>query len=590
MAKKLTLSKLQKKCELKLVNRGSQTRDCGFDTMQFGVGDLGKSHEPTADYAVKLEMNTCVSVVLILDAFVKKCRANTEYWKIVSTRAQGVRFAYQVRGTAKFLLSSNHHIVGNKQLNPGDDLTYTLIVKNPDTGRDTHMELRVCRDPNGACWLNVRANPTSLLIGYNAFAAAIEGFDLTAERRLVLRMPFIVLRLILMSLDPTFEWSPKTAQRIRELAVRLANMQVFTYALTPICPADYMSFIFSGYNTSFATGKHGRKRIADALRLKVMSYGSLDQMQSLLIRRMAGFVGGDADRQIASVLFYDKLAKAEVDAKSAGADIGSPEDIEFLKTHIRVDINLNQGALKALLREARLKSKDDITVRKFSDAVKILNLGRGKSKMKFIPWLLYWIFDELLVLRALLEFEPAKLDAAAEMLKKYNLDAAAGFAEWRAHHFRFVRPCKGSKDGRPASFSQYLQKYAKKSVSSDVAGTARKKLLAMHLNPDVPLQVYRAFYAQTFHWHMDEAEQAEHTEALARGNKTAAMRLQQKSRANTMRTVNLLRKAYDPMIKDAHVPATTLVPEPAALAVKQTVGAKARVLLIAPPPKFGRAD
>ena len=110
------------------------------------------------------------------------------------------------------------------------------------------------------------------------------------------------------------------------------------------------------------------------------------------------------------------------------------------------------------------------------------------------------------------------------------------------------------------------------------------KLLEFSLNPDVPLRVYLSFYAHTFSWHMSDAQALEYAQALQSRNKASIVRLQDVSRSNTMRTVRLLRKAYNEMIEMAHVPATFI-----ALEVKVTArpptGRPKPLKQLAPPEK-----
>ena len=114
----------------------------------------------------------------------------------------------------------------------------------------------------------------------------------------------------------------------------------------------------------------------------------------------------------------------------------------------------------------------------------------------------------------------------------------------------------GSKTvGKKISFVQFLTKHANKPVKESTARKARAALIEFGLNPDVPLRVYLSFYAQTFSWHMTDAQAVKYAEALESGNKAKVAELQKISRANTLVTVALLRKTYITMMDDASVPA-----------------------------------
>jgi hypothetical protein len=86
------------------------------------------------------------------------------------------------------------------------------------------------------------------------------------------------------------------------------------------------------------------------------------------------------------------------------------------------------------MSEACVPNDVIITAQQLIEAITTLD-ARGGG---LVEWLLPWILNDQLKLRVLLEFEPAKLDAAMAMLLTYDAGAAAGFAEFRAHQFNNV--------------------------------------------------------------------------------------------------------------------------------------------------------
>ena len=78
------------------------------------------------------------------------------------------------------------------------------------------------------CWLNLRANPTTLLIGTNVFAADT-GLDPDRERLCLYRHPFLLFERLLRAVDPAFRWSDATAGRIERGDLELKNVQLAYY-------------------------------------------------------------------------------------------------------------------------------------------------------------------------------------------------------------------------------------------------------------------------------------------------------------------------------------------------------------------------
>ena len=371
------------KQETKLVEVGTEKRDFGQDTLQAALGLLGSAHQPTADYGLQLDERDCICIVRALDQLARKCRGNADFEQAVSSAPYGYRIKAHVNCHSPVALARDYPSVAAGKMKSGTDLAYTMLIRHARTGRRTQLVCSVRCDSNGKCWLNIRANPTSLLAGYNAHGLALEGRNEHSERGIFMRLPFAMLRMIAQSVDPNFKWQDKTASRIAELAFKIGNTQVFTYVKPPISLSDYMSFLQCCYGIPFASPRHNYCSIATALRLKIMSEGHNGLIETLLVRRMAGFVGGDADRGVVSICMYDKAAKARADAAAIDIEVGSAEAMEFLKQHLRVDITMHEAALRKLLAEAGFSEGTEVTARNYRDAIKRLDDGKGKSKQRF---------------------------------------------------------------------------------------------------------------------------------------------------------------------------------------------------------------
>ena len=83
--------------------------------------------------------------------------------------------------------------------------------------------------------------------------------------------------------------------------------------------------------------------------------------------------------------------------------------------------------------------------------------------------------------------------------------------------------------------------FAKSRATHDRARAYRRKLLANHLNPDIPLEVYQAFFSMRFYWNLGPDDRAALARALEMQDAEAIKRLQQTSNAATGQTIDALQ-------------------------------------------------
>ena len=129
----------------------------------------------------------------------------------------------------------------------------------------------------------------------------------------------------------------------------MALRMFFYVPLGKFTRPELLSFLRTSYGIPSSRTKGGFGQLADAMRLVVLSRGPIDCVESLVFQRMAGFSGKGAGRPIASTNFYDKYLKAEKDAGALNIAIGRDEDVAFLKSHVRVDVTLLEGAISTAL-------------------------------------------------------------------------------------------------------------------------------------------------------------------------------------------------------------------------------------------------
>jgi hypothetical protein len=373
------------------------------------------------------------------------------------------------------------------------------------------------------------------------------------ERRIMMRVLFGALRRIVRTADPTFEWHDDTKERIRKLAFRNCPAQVFTYLLTfPKTPAEFMSFLRCLLSVPYSDRKLFRL-LCDDLGIEVQSRSGPDGVQTLLlIFRKGGRVSW-------SVCFYDKLAKAKNDAEVIDKDVGDDSVLKFLKHALRVDITIHEYGQREMQLEAGIASSladATITAAQYCRAIRAMDSEEGQSGQRFVRWMLNHVFGDLMKFWVLLSYTPKKLTKAEKLLEDYNPKVYAGFIEWREKGFEFADPDDSSEGS--VSFVQFIMKHAEQTVSHAVAKSARQKLLAIKLDPDVPIRAYDAFFAATFTWDLTDEDRHSLAVAYERDDHEAAAVIQKRGRQNSLEVRDEVTGALRKMIKTAHTPANTL--------------------------------
>jgi hypothetical protein len=536
-----------------LISRSDTKRDVGFDTLHATIGrlpPLGMEPGPTRTFKLELRPEDANSVRAALSKLATRFQKNQRAEPICHTsRGNRIRFQIETRVVAAPQTAPDGS--DRDHLKRGERFKVELVIVHANA-RQTNFYVSLIRDSNGCYWLNVQANPTALLKGYNAFAVALPKVGRRAERRIMMRVPFAVLRQIVRSVEPEFEWQNDTKRRLKELAFRICPVQVFTYLVThPRTPAQLMGFLRCVYSVPYSSGDVDRL-LCDDLSFQLMSVRGSDSLQTLLFEFRTG------GRTASSVNFYDKLAKAKVDAAVIDAKVGGSKDLKFLRGAVRVDITLHDAALRDMSREANLSTREDasVTAAEYCRAIAEMDARCGKSGKRFVQWLLDYIIEDRLKLWAMLNYKPSRLDRAQSMLSGYNADAAAGFASWRNAGFEHFE--RSSRSRRTTSFVRFLEFHATPTLSRDVARRTREKLLAVKLDPDIPLRAYDAFFERTFAWDLPDNRRHELAVALEARDFAAVGQVLHVGRRNSVGRIRAITTALSEMIGSAHTPASTL--------------------------------
>ena len=534
-----------------LIIASDTVRDVGMDTLNASLGKLAEDTliPKDARYSLELSREDCESIFGSLKQLAK-AEMTSGNRHCVSLNMSGHKIKYWVE--AQLLkVPSKEPTAGDKEPLCKNQMIRAKITITHANGRQTEMVVKLSRDRNGYYWLGIQANPTSLLNRYNAFAVALPGRGRHSERRLFQKIAFAVLRRIVRSVRPNFEWHEETQKRIKDLAFRICPAQVFTFLPTyPRTPEQVMGYLRCCYGTPYKAGHLGYRLLCDDLGIEVQTRGVPGSLQTVL------FLFRKSGRIAWSVSFYDKLAKAKSDAEAIKAEVGDADVIAFLMSAVRIDVTIHADGQSEMYHEAGFGTRENssITAAEYCEAIRAMDEGRGLSGKKFVRWMLDFIFEEKLKFWALIRYSPKKLEKAREKLEAYNKEAAEGFAEWRLKGFEHIP----SEDIDSVSFVQFMEKHAQAAVTRDVARRSRQKIMDMGLDPDIPLRAYDAFYNQTYVWDLEDRERHRLAEALESGDDATVARLQRRSRQRSVEVIKEIRSTFGSMIEAAHAPANTL--------------------------------
>ena len=540
-----------------LITTPALRRGFGIDTTQTAIGRL-PAHEDTEDQSLTLSLSEFDQITELLT---EACTATATKPVSLSTPFKNANLLHKMR------VRSTSDLSNSENLSVPREFEIDILC---ETTHHTRMIVRLQQDRNGSCWLNIRANPSSLINGYNAFAVAIEGVSARDELGRVLRLPFRVFAMLLREMNPVFRWEKETAKRIKKLLFKACPVQVFTYMdPTPFSSAQLLGFLRivlscplgDGQGGSATEGRPGSAYglLGDLLGIQIDArlVGGLT-VQTLLLRIHRG------GEQAVSANFYDKHAEATNEAAARNVIPGEAETRRFLSQNLRVDVTMHAPALRELQAEAGIARRGSavLTAARFRRAIRVLDRGKGKSGKPFEQWLLNYIFDECLPLLRLLNYRPSLLDEVraklamgkngAEMRSPDGLRSSMLFDEWLARGFEFER------DGRRLSFEQFAQHFANNRVSRQGARTIRNKAWAWGLDLDLPLVACNAIFNIRHVIDLDRADQHALAVAFEQCDSEALLRLTQISKANSGRTIADLSGALSTMIASAYVPAVLI--------------------------------
>ena len=513
-------------------------RDFGLDMSQFALGRLprssGDNDAPHAELEVsKAEFDT---VLQILTQAVKR-----------RLEIDGLSFSDGVDFCVTFDIEGGSHRDRSRATGRAAGEHRFLVRLARDGHAVTDMRVTLRRDPNGGLWINTLANPTSLLAGDNAAAVAIAGCGRSNELAALMRLPFVALETILQEIEPTFVWRRVTRERIERLLFRVGPMQLFTYL--PIARdhrGRLLSFLRAALSSPLRHGTDRFARVHDLLGVRMYDHTAGDELETLLL------VCRRDDRHVLSINFYEK--DTELAAKSDWVDdLLATTDVSALTNALRLDLTLHEPALRDLMAAAGLgaAAKVAVTAANVVRAVQRLDGGEGRgSSTSCLDWLLAYTFEKRLPLRRLLAYRPSMIETACTALSRYHPRAAPVFRAW----------CRLSYDarrraGRRQTFVSFAQAHPKLALSREQARQVRRQLLALDIDPDLPVEAYQTLYTQTYVWDLEHDERSALGRALEAGNDRATGKLMRQSRRASEQRITQITGVFDTMLAGAGTPA-----------------------------------
>lgn len=360
----------------------------------------------------------------------------------------------------------------------------------------------------GTCWLNLRANPSSLMAGTNALPVDI-GLAADRTRRILFRWPFHLLRAVVRDRDPGFGWDADVAAALRSGEISLHNLQVAL--LLPMADGGELSRFLAWLYLTYCTPWPGPDGALNLLcgRLGMRGSGRLEGggIEGVMLR---GFCGPVRRRHPSlTVNFYAKnptLHDAELRLlRRAGGD----ELVGWLARTLRLDLTLHRPLLARLIRAgARAAGAEDWDPAKPTEAavhraIRALDDSGGG----FDRWLLRAALVETLRLPSLLRFEPRDLEGIRRGLRRRR-ELTAVFDPWW--------------DGGEADLGERLRA---RGVPRRTVLDCLRAVREAGLDPEIPPQVYRRLVGASAAWGFSDADLAAYLRARLAGDGEELVRL-----------------------------------------------------------------
>ena len=357
------------------------------------------------------------------------------------------------------------------------------------------------------CWLNVQANPTTLLTATNAFAADT-GLEGERELRFLFLYPFALLRQILRTIDHSFDWSAGMADRIRRGDITAHNLQVaFPIPFeTALDARRFLSWLQVSYCLVYVD-ERGRTRILGEL-LGLRASTQLDDTGRPTGVLLGAKQGNNPD---ITVNIYAKADTLEPEEKTLLGEAG----LRWLRRHLRVDVTLHKPALDRLFNAAGMAGAPR-TVASVCRAVGMLDAGGHR----LVDWLAHEACVRRLKLPAVVGFRNGDYERAAAELGGRPAVMAV-WPWWLA----------GEGDLRALLEAELRRGGMAQAKAKSAVADKLRAVRAAGIDPDIPPEFFHRLGLAACTWGFSKSEVAEFAAAVAGGDEAAmAEMLRQKRR------------------------------------------------------------
>lgn len=317
----------------------------------------GAGHsEPQADADLAIDPKLGSQIASLLS----RLYFGREEIPVTKKQPNGGKRTYQVR-------SLRHDYRGDE--GPHRPATFVVsVLRVAGFGATTRMTVTL-RWVGRNCWLNLQANPTTLLTGTNAFAADT-GLEGERELLFLFAYPFRLLRQILRTIDRSFDWPAEMAERIRHGDITAHNLQIaFPIPFDRALDAHrFLPWLQVSYCLPYVDERRRTCILGGLLGLRASTELDANGRPTGVLLR--AHQGNNPDL---SVNIYAKAGTLEPDEKALLGKAG----LRWLRRHLRVDVTLHKPALDRLFNAAGMAGAPR-TIASVCRAVGVLDAGGNR--------------------------------------------------------------------------------------------------------------------------------------------------------------------------------------------------------------------
>jgi hypothetical protein len=377
---------------------------------------------------------------------------------------------------------------------------FACILRVAGFGAATRMTVTL-RWVSGNCWLNLQANPTTLLTGTNAFAADI-GLAGARELLFLLVYPFHLLRQILRTIDRSFDWSSAMAGRIQRGDITAHNLQVaFHIPFNRARDARrFLSWLQVSYCLVYVDERGCTHILGDLLGLRAST--QIDDTGCPTGVLLRAHQGNNPDL---SVNIYAKADTLEPEEKALLGEAG----LRWLRRNLRIDVTLHQPAISRLFNSAGMSGAPR-TIASVCRAVGLLD----EAGNRLVDWLARETCVRRLKLPAVVGFRNGDFERAAAKLRRRPVVTAV-WPRWLA----------GEGDLRGLLEAELRRGGMSQTKAKAATADNIRAVRAAGIDPDIPPEFFHRLGLAACTWGFSKSEVAVFAAAVAAGDQAAMAKM-----------------------------------------------------------------